>query len=311
MKQSVLALLIIVVSMLGLVVLNSAYTVEQTEQAVITQFGEPLGGPIKKPGLHWKTPFVQLVHKFDHRILEWDGYPSEIPTRDKKFIWVDPTGRWKIVDPMKFFQTVHNERNAQSRLDDIMDGITRNFITRYNLPEIVRSTDHVVEAKSDEEDFSDDTVYENIEEGRDHITRKILEEAGKIVQDYGIELVDIRIKRIKYVDSVQRKVFDRMISERKRAAEELRSEGHGVRAEIQGSKDKELKRIYSEAYRQVQKIKGEADAEATRIYGEAYSKDPDFYGFMQTLEKYPDALKESRLVLTTGSDFLKYLKRAK
>ena len=310
MKQSILAIGIILFSVLGILVLNSAYIVDETEQVVITQFGQPIGGPVKKPGLHWKLPFVQLLRKFDKRILEWDGYPSEVPTRDKKFIWVDVTGRWRIENPLVFLQTMHNERNAQSRLDDIMDGVTRDFITRYNLVDVVRNSDQILSAKKDMADLGVEVEVEKIEVGREEITRKILETSRKTVKEYGIELIDLRIKRINYVQSVQQKVFERMVSERKRSAEQLRSEGQGLRAEIRGQREKELKRITSEAYREVQEIKGEADAESTRIYGEAYSKDPDFYSYLATLERYPAALKDSRMVLSTDSEFLKYLKKS-
>jgi modulator of FtsH protease HflC len=309
MKQGIAAGLLIVISLLGLLVLNSAFVVDETQQAVITQFGEPIGEPIQTPGLHWKKPFVQIVQKFDKRILEWDGYPSEIPTVDKKFIWVDVTGRWRIANPLKFLQTMHNERNAQSRLDDIMDGITRNFISRYNLVDIVRSTNDILEAKSTADEVGGEADLEKIAIGRDTITRKILEMAQTIVTEYGIELVDLRIKRINYVQSVQQKVYERMISERKRAAEQLRSEGQGIRAEIRGKMEKELKRITSESYRASQTLKGKADAEATNIYAAAYAKDPAFYGFLGTIETYPDTLKDSRAVLSTDSSFLKYIKK--
>lgn len=310
MKQNVLAGVLIAVSFLGMVLLNSAYVVSESDQAVITQFGDPVGAPVGKPGLHWKLPFVQTVSKFDKRVLEWDGYPSEVPTRDKKFIWVDVTGRWRIEDPLKFLQTMHNERNAQSRLDDIMDGITRNFITRYNLVDVVRNSNKILETKMEDDiGAGQQTDYDKMEVGREAITRKILETSREVVKEYGIELIDIRIKRINYIQSVQQKVFERMVSERKRAAEQLRSEGQGVKAEITGQMDKELKRITSEAYRQTQKLKGQADGESTRIYGEAYSKDPKFYAFAATLEKYPEALKNSRMVLTTDGEFLKYLKK--
>ena len=309
MKQNTLALVLIAVSLLGIFVLNSAYLVDQTEQVVITQFGEPVTGLIQEPGLHWKTPFFQIVHRFDKRILNWDGYPSEVPTRDKKFIWVDVTGRWRIENPLLFLQTMHNERNAQSRLDDIMDGITRNFITRHDLVDVVRSTNRILEVKADDEDIASEANYEKIDVGRDAITRQILETARQVVKEYGIELIDLRIKRINYVDTVLQKVFERMISERKRAAEQLRSEGQGVQAEIQGQKGKDLKRITSEAYRKAQKIKGEADATATQIYGDAYSKDPEFYAFTASLERYPQTLENGRVVLTTESEFLRYLKK--
>jgi len=309
MKQPIIALSIILVSILGILILNSAFIVDETQQVVITQFGEPVGGPIRDPGLNWKMPFIQEVHYFDKRILEWDGYPSEVPTRDKKFIWVDVTGRWQIEDPLKFLQTMHAETNAQSRLDDIMDGITRNFITRYALVEVVRASNQILEVEVEDQDISAESEYLEIEVGREKITRQILSSAREIVKEYGIALIDLRIKRINYIQSVQRKVFERMISERKRAAETLRSEGQGLRAEILGQKEKELKSITSEAYKKVQKIMGEGDAEATNIYGEAYSKDPEFYAFQNTLEKYPQTLKGGRLVLSTESDFLKFLKK--
>lgn len=310
MNQTKTAVFLIFISLAGILIGNSAFIVDQTEQAVITQFGEPVGGPIQTPGLHWKTPFIQVVHQFDNRILEWDGYPSEVPTRDKKFIWVDVTGRWRIENPLKFLQTMRNERNAQSRLDDIMDGITRNFITQHNLVDVVRSTNRILEVKVEEEDIAAQADYEKIVIGRDAITRQILETAREVVKEYGVELIDLRIKRINYIDKVLPTVFERMISERKRAAEQLRSEGQAKAAEIAGDKEKEFKRITSEAYRAAQTIRGQADAEATTIYGEAYSKDPEFYAFMATLETYPETLKDGRVVLTTESDFLKYLKKA-
>jgi len=307
-KDAVKALLIVAGAALVFLLINSAYLVTETQQAVITQFGEPVGGAIREAGLHWKTPFIQAVHYFDKRILEWDGFPSEIPTKDKKFIWVDVTARWKIVDPLKFLQTMRHEANAQSRLDDIIDGVTRDHITRYEAPEIVRSSNRVLEVDIKAEDISAEETFEKIEVGRDAITRQILEQARKIVADYGIELVDVRVKRINYIESVQRRVFERMISERKRAAETLRSEGQAFRAEIEGQKERELKRIYSEAYRKAQELKGKADAEAIGIYAEAYSKDPEFFRFTMTLESYREGLKGSRLILSTDSDFLTYLK---
>lgn len=311
MKTILAPLLIVLLSVSGFLALNSAYIVTETQQAVITQFGEPVGGAVQKAGLHWKTPFVQQVHYFEKRILEWDGYPSEIPTKDKKFIWVDVTARWRIVNPLKFLQTMRHETNAQSRLDDILDGVTRDHITRYEAAEIVRNSNRLLEVEVKEEDISAEETFEKVQVGRNAITRQILEHARSIVSDYGIELIDVRIKRINYIESVQRRVYERMISERKRAAEKLRSEGQAVRAGIEGQKDRELKRISSEAYRKAQEIKGKADAEATKIYAEAYSKDPEFYNFLTTLESYREGLKGSRLVLSTDSDFLTYLKSIK
>lgn len=308
MRTVLAPILILLAAAGGFVALNSTYVVTETQQAVITQFGEPIGRPVQTAGLHWKTPFVQQVNYLDKRILEWDGYPSEIPTKDKKFIWVDVTARWRIVDPLKFLQTMRHETNAQSRLDDILDGVTRDYITRFEAPEIVRNSNRILEVEVKEEDISAEETFEKVAVGRNTITRQILEQAHKIVSDYGIELVDVRIKRINYIESVQRRVYERMISERKRAAEKLRSEGQAVRAEIDGQKERELKRITSEAYRKAQELKGKADAEATKIYADAYSKDAEFYSFLTTLESYREGLKGSRLILSTDSDFLTYLK---
>lgn len=310
MKQPTIAILMILFSVLGIVLVNSAYVVDEAEQIVITQFGEPVGQPIQQPGLHFKVPFIQDLHRFDRRILNWDGDPSEVPTVDKKFIGVDTTARWRIDQPLVFLQTMRNEKNAQSRLDDIMDGITRNYITKYNLVDVVRSTNDILKVENENLGSLGSTEFSEVEVGRDEITRQILESAKIVVKEYGIELIDLRIKRINYIESVRKKVYERMIAERNRAAEELRSEGEGVRAEIEGKKEKELKRIQSEAYKKAQKIKGQADAEATAIYGEAFSKNPDFYAYMTTLEAYPETLKDGRLVLSTDNDFLKYLKKA-
>ncbi len=311
MKQGAIGLILTVFSILGILVVNTAFIVDETQQVVVTEFGDPIANAIVLPGLHWKLPW-QMINKFDKRILEWDGYPSEVPTKDKKFIWVDVTGRWRIQNPLKFLQTMHNERNAQSRLDDIMDGITRNYITRHELVEVVRSTNNVLNIKVEGADLIEGGEFnrEKIEHGREEITRKILENARLVIAEYGIELVDLRIKRINYVQSVQQKVFERMVSERKRAAEQLRSEGQGIRAEIRGQMGKELKRITSEAYRKAQAVEGEADAGATQVYAQAYSKDPEFYSFLTTLELYPESLKGSRTILSTDNEFLKYLKRS-
>lgn len=310
MKQPTIAIFMILISVLGIVFVNSAYVVDETEQIVITQFGEPIGKSVQSPGLHFKVPFIQELHSFDRRILNWDGDPSEVPTRDKKFIGVDTTARWRIDQPLVFLQTMRNEKNALSRLDDIMDGITRNYITKYNLVDVVRSTNEILKIKNENEDSLGSTDFSEVEVGRDEITRQILESAKVVVKEYGIELIDLRIKRINYIETVRRKVFERMIAERNRAAEQLRSEGEGVRAEIEGKREKELKRIQSEAYKEAQKIKGAADAEATAIYGKAFSKDPEFYAYMTTLESYPETLKDGRIVLSTDNDFLRYLKKA-
>ena len=299
---------IIVVVILGLIVVGgSLYTIDQTQQVVITQFGEPIGDPITEPGLHVKIPFIQKVNYFEKRILAWDGLPTQVPTKDKRYIWVDTTARWRIVEPLKFLQTVGLERTALGRLDDIIDSATRNQITNHLLYELVRDSGR---------QFVETEVSLEIEEelgvvqyGREKISRGILEEAALLVPQFGIELVDVRIKRLNYVERVREGVYARMIAERERVAEEYRSEGEGVRAEIEGRRAKELQRITSEAYRTAQEIKGEADAEATRIYADAYNKGPEFYSFLRTLEIYEDTMDENtRLIMTTDSDFYKYIK---
>ena len=299
---------IIVIIILGLIILGgSLYTIDQTEQVVITQFGEPIGEPITEPGLHIKIPFIQKVNYFEKRLLSWDGLPTQVPTKDKRFIWVDTTARWKIVDALKFLQTVGNERTALGRLDDIIDSATRNQITANLLYELVRNSDReFVEA---EVSVEIEEVRREVEEGREKISRAVLEEAAAVVPQFGIELADVRIKRLNYVEQVREGIYARMIAERKRVAELFRSEGQGKRAEIEGLRAKELQRITSEAYRRAQEIKGEADAEATKVYAEAYNKDPDFYSFLRTLEIYKDTMDEDTwLILTSDSDFYKYLK---
>lgn len=292
---------------------NPFYILEEGKQVIITQFGEPMGKPIVKAGLHFKTPFIQRANYFEKRILEWDGYPNQIPTKDKKYIWVDTTARWRIVDPLKFFQSVSSERGAHARLADIIDSAVRDAITSHNLIEITRSSNRIVdnpELRQKEEAFIEKGVLERIESGRDIIRERIVKTAQEIVPQYGIELIDVRIKRINYVEEVREKVYERMIAERKRAAEEYLSEGRGIRAEIEGQTEKELKTILSQAYKKSQNIKGHADAKATKIYADAYSKDPDLFSFLRTLETYTDTVDENTtIILTTEGEYFKYLKQ--
>ena len=298
-----------------LVISGAVYIIDETRQVVITQFGEPIGKPITTAGLHFKIPFIQIANYFEKRILEWDGNPNQIPTKDKRYIWVDTTARWKIVDALKFLQSVSNEIGAHARLDDIIDSATRDFVTNHNLVEAVRDTNRIINEKAmsadDDESFDQISVeIEKIGFGRDTLTRGILKEASKIVPQYGIELIDVRIKRINYVSDVQKKVFERMISERKRAAEKYRSEGQGRRAEIEGQMEKELNQIQSEAYKIAEEIKGKADAEAINIYANAYNKDPEFYAFTKTLDTYKKTIDENTLIiLTTDSEYFTYLKK--
>lgn len=295
-----------------IVLLNTLYVVSETNQVIITQFGEPIGDAITKPGLHLKVPFIQKANYFEKRWLEWDGDANQIPTKDKKFIWVDTYARWRISNPLVFFQRLRDERGAQSRIDDIIDGQTRNVIANFDLIEIVRSSNREFELTEELAILDIAAAIPEIEIGREKIAQIILEKSSEITPELGVELRDVKIKRINYVEEVQRKVFDRMISERKRIAAKYRSEGDGKSAEIRGEKERELKKIQSEAYRKAQEIKGKADAEATKIYANAYNRDPEFYQFMKTLETYVSTMdKETWLLLSTDAEFLKYLKSSR
>jgi membrane protease subunit HflC len=291
-----------------IVLSSSTYLVSETEQVIITQFGEPRGNPVTQPGLHVKIPFIQRVNVFEKRFLEWDGNPNQMPTKDKRFIWVDMYARWRITDPLKFFQRLRDERGAQSRLDDILDGETRNAVASYDLIELVRSSNRPAETipiESEEERI----VLEQITSGRPAIVASVLAAARARTADLGIEVLDIRLKRINYVDEVAKDVYARMIAERRRVAERFRSEGEGQAARIQGERERDLQRIQSEAYRQAQELRGRADAEATAIYAEAYGRDPDFYAFFKSLETYERVIDgQTYLVLGTDSDLLRYLR---
>jgi len=305
---SVLALTIL------LVVAGTFYSLEEGQQAVIVQFGRPVGRPVTEAGLHVKLPFVQDVRRFEKRLLIWDGDPNQIPTKGREFIWVDTTARWRIADAKKFLESVATEAGARSRLDDIIDSVVRDQVSASELVELVRSASWEVPPGEILEEVPAEVREElkkQVTRGREEITRVILTEARKIIPQYGIELVDVRIKRLDYVESVREKVYARMISERKRIAARFRSEGEGRSAEILGTMDKELRQIRSTAYRRVQEVRGKADAEATRVYGNAYNRDPEFYAFSRTLEAYKEGQnKNSTLILTTNSDYYRYLKDA-
>ena len=306
-------LVIVAVVVLAIFVIFSgaAFVVGETEQVVITRFGKPVREPIKDAGLYLKVPFIEDANFFPKNLLEWDGEPGQMPTLDKTYILVDTFARWKISNPLAFFETVNNEIAAQKKLDDIIDPATWNFITSHHLIEAVRNSDR----KMDIKEVGVDETYKKIvakpiEIGREKIAKGIMEQAKPKMAEFGIELVDVRIKRINYVEEVQKEVYNRMIAERKQIAEKFRSEGRGESSKIAGDKEKELKKITSVAYRKAQEIKGKADAEATRIYADAYSKDPEFYSFINTLDIYKDSLdKETWLMLSTKSDFFKYLKK--
>ncbi|OGX18578.1 MAG: HflC protein [Omnitrophica WOR_2 bacterium RBG_13_44_8b] len=306
--------IITIIIVIALALISGAlFIVDETKQVVITQFGKPVGNPIASAGLYFKIPFIQEAHYFEKRLLEWDGDPNQIPTKDKKYIWVDTMARWRIVDALKFLQSVNNELNASSRLDDIINSATRDAVTGHLLVEAVRDSNRILETKELGEDaIVSEEALERIEIGRQQLTRAILDKAKVLAPQYGIEIMDVRIKRINYVEEVRNKVYDRMIAERKRAAEKYRSEGHGKSAEIEGQTGKELKLITSEAYRQAQSIVGKADAEAINIYAQAYSQNPEFYSFLKTIETYKNTIDaSSTIILTTDSDYYRYLKQLK
>jgi len=314
MKNKNIPLIIGAIVIFLILISQPFYILNEGKQVIITQFGKPIGKPVTKAGLHFKLPFIQKVNYFEKRILAWDGYPTQIPTKDKRYIWIDTTARWKIAKPLKFFQSVYNERGGHARLDDIVDSAVRDAVTSYNLIEMTRSSNRLIEELEQlekEKEFIEEGALEKIKTGRAQIREEILERAKELVPQYGIELVDVRIKRINYVEEVQKKVYDRMISERKRAAEEYRSEGRGVRAEIEGRTEKELKGILSEAYKKSQKVKGEADGKSAKIYADAYNKDRNFYSFLKTLETYKNTVdKNTTVILSTKGEYFKYLKKS-
>ncbi len=296
-----------------LLTIDTAYIVNEREQVIITLFGKPVGEPITDPGMHFKIPFFHKANFFDKRFLAWDGDPNQIPTRDKRFIWVDTYSRWRIIDPLLFFQRLRDERGAQSRLDDILDGETRNAIANQDLVEVVRSTNRSMAVGEILEETQESDINFRIEVGREKITRLIIEAAKPRLAELGIELLDVRLKRINYVDEVQQKIFERMIAERKRIADKYRSEGQGEAAKILGDKARDLNQIESEAYRTAQEIMGKADAEATNIYARAYDQNQasrDFYRFLKTMETYQTTLSEKDwLILSTKGDFYRYLQK--
>ncbi len=286
---------------IALVVSGAFYTVNEAQQVVITQFGKPIGQPIAEPGLHFKLPFIQEANYFEKRFLAWDGEPNQIPTKDKRFIWVDTYARWRIADPLLFFQRLRNQRIAQSRLDDILDGGTRNVVASHKLIELVRSG---IEKEANKK-------LEPIKYGREVLSKEVLKQAAEKAKDLGIEILDFRFKRINYVEDVRQKVYARMIAERKRIAEQYRAEGAGEAARIAGEKERQLRIITSEAYKKAKEIKGRADADAARIYAAAYNKDPKFFNFLRSLDAYKNSLRNgTTLVISPENEFLRFLKGA-
>ncbi|MCG8633572.1 MAG: protease modulator HflC [Desulfobacterales bacterium] len=309
-KIGILAAVAIVVMLF----FGSAYVVDETEQVVVTQFGRIVGDAVKEPGLKFKIPFIQKANYFPKNLLEWDGDPGQVPTKDKTYIWVDTFARWKISDPIVYFQTVKDEFSGLKRLDDIIDPAMRDLISAYPLVESVRNTDRSMdtfEAIGSGNDGSNKKrmVRYKVDIGRAQIAEQIEKQAREKLAEFGIEVVDVKIKRINYIDSVRRSVYDRMIAERNQIAEKFRAEGKGEASNIRGEKEKQLQVIKSEAYREAQAIKGKADAKATQVYAEAYGQDPEFYAFLKTMELYKSTLeKDSTMVLSTDSELMKYLK---
>ncbi|MBU0499387.1 MAG: protease modulator HflC [Gammaproteobacteria bacterium] len=312
----------ITLALVAFVGYNAFYTVGEAQQVILTQFGKPVGEPVTEAGLKLKAPFIQDVNRIDKRVLEWDGSPSDMPTKDKLYISVDLFARWRIVEPLPYFLRLRDERSALSRLDDILGSETRNAIAKHELIEIIRTTkdrvplkDPVLTEGGDAESNRAVGALVPIHKGRQQIEHEIFKAAAEKVKVFGIELLDIRFKRINYNASVEPKIYDRMISERLQIAERFRSEGNGEAARIRGNMTRDLDKIQSEAYRKVEEIRGEGDAKATEIYASAYNLSPDtarFYEFTRTMEAYKSIISaDSTLVLSTGSDLYKFLKGIK
>ena len=307
-------IMIIPVIILLIVLFSGAYTVDETDQVVITQFGKAIGKPITEAGLYFKIPIIQQANYIPKNLLQWDGESAQIPTLDKTFIYVDTFARWKIIDPLKFFETVNNLTEAQARLDDFIDASVRNYISAYPLIETVRWTNRKLGAIESRRvgAIIKKMTLQQVTVGRQKIVQEILNQANPKLNELGIELIDVQIKRLNYVEAVRRSVYGRMIAERKQMAEQFRSEGTGEARKIEGDREKELLKISSEAYEKAQILKGKADAESTMIYAGAYSRDADFYSFLKTLDVYKETMdKNSSLVLSTNADFFQYLKSYK
>ena len=307
MNKIVRTTLILIAIALIFTVANGVYILQEGRQAIITQFGRPVGQPVIEAGLHFKLPFVQEVTYFEKKILIWDGDPNQIPTNDKTFVYLDVTARWRIADALAFLQAVNNEARAQTILDDIIDGTVRDLVNKNDLVEIIRSSDFSPETMTNSA-----VELEKLQYGRDKISAMIHEAASKITPKYGIELVDVMFKRVNYIETVRLKVYDRMISERKRIAAEKRSLGEGQKAEIMGKVKREFQVVMSSANREAEEIKGKADAEAASIYAKAYNQDPEFYAFSKSLESYKMAMgKNTHLIISSDSEFFKYLDKLK
>lgn len=305
-------ILIVVVAVAGFVMMDAFYSMDETEQVILTQFGAPVGEAVITPGLKMKVPFIQRVNRFDKRFLEWDGDQNQVPTKDKKFIFVDSYARWQITDPLQFFRRLRDERGAQSRIDDILDGETRNAVASHNLVELVRTSNREPDLEADIYEALEDSL-ETILTGRSAIQEIVLEQANERAMDLGIAILDFRFKRINYVEDVRQTVYDRMISERNKIADLFRSEGQGEASRIEGQKERELLEIQSEAFREAREIRGRADARAAAIFNEAYNENAstrEFYDFTKAMEAYKSSFDdETSMILSTDSDFYKFLKR--
>ena len=311
--NNIIKTIVLIAAAVGIVlVYSSAYVVDETEQVVITQFGKVVDKPVTTPGLNFKIPFIQKASYFPKNLLTWDGDPGQVPTKDKTYIWVDTFARWKIVDPIKYFQTVNNEFAALERLDDIIDPAMRNLVTSYPLVESVRNSSRSMDTFESVVDESRKRIQYKINLGRDEITKRIVKQASAKLSPFGIALEDVKIKRINYIENVRKAVYNRMIAERNQIAEKYRAEGKGEASNIRGEKEKELQVIKSQAYKTSQTLKGKADAKATQIYADAYGIDPEFYEFLKAMDVYKETMtKDSTLILSTDSDFMKYFKGIK
>jgi len=312
-RQYLIPLMFVLVVVVVIVARASVFTIDEATQAIVVQFGAPVGDPVTEPGLHYRIPFIQEVRKFDKRLLSWDGDPNQVPTVEEQFISIDTTARWKIVDPLKFLQSVQDEAGGRNRLNDILDSVVRDKIASSPLVNIVRSKDWEVTEEDLQRTMTgereEEILLQKVETGRGEMVRDILKTAQQQMPQYGIELVDIQIKRLDYVESVQQQVFERMIAERQRIAEQFRSEGQGRASEIEGETERMLAEIKSEAQKEAEIIRGEADAEVTRIYSEAFGSDPEFYSFLRTLESYSESLGAGvTAILSSDSDYFRYLK---
>lgn len=316
--------LIFAIAFFAFITVNSSfYIIDEGKQAIVTQFGKPIGTPVTNAGMHFKKPFIQEVRYIDKRILSWDGYPNQIPTKDKKYIKVDTTARWKITDALKFIQTVQNERGAKARLDTILDGHTRDVISNHNLVEAVRNSNAILDniaAKKEEiktrkangEPIIEEEISGEVDKiavGREQLSQMIVEKAQEECKTLGIELIDVQLRRISYEKSVEKKVYERMISERQRVAQKIRSIGKGEKAKIEGRLTKDLNKIESEAYRKAELVRGKAQAQATAIYAKSLKQDPKFYEFIKSMESYKKAIKnDSKFILSSDNEFLKFFR---